>query len=28
MPILEFLSPDSVVTSLRARAKKQILQEL
>ena len=28
MPVLEFLSPDSVVTSLRARAKKQILQEL
>lgn len=28
MPVLEFLSPDSVVFSLRARAKKQILQEL
>ena len=28
MPVLEFLSSDSVVFSLRARAKKQILQEL
>lgn len=28
MPMLEFLHPDSVVFSLRARAKKQILQEL
>jgi nitrogen PTS system EIIA component len=28
MPILEFLDPDSVVPSLRARAKKQVLQEL
>ena len=28
MPVLEFLSPDSVVPFLRARAKKQILQEL
>lgn len=28
MPILEFLDPDSVVPALRARAKKQVLQEL
>lgn len=28
MPVLEFLSPDSVVFSLRVRSKKQILQEL
>ena len=28
MPVLEFLSPDSVVPSLRARAKKTMLQEL
>ncbi|MDB5647397.1 PTS IIA-like nitrogen regulatory protein PtsN [Methylobacterium sp.] len=28
MPVLEFLSPDSVVPSLRARAKKAMLQEL
>lgn len=28
MPVLEFLDPDSVVPSLRARAKKQVLQEL
>ncbi len=28
MPMLEFLSSDSVVFSLRARAKRQILQEL
>ncbi|RZK88712.1 MAG: transcriptional regulator, partial [Methylobacterium sp.] len=28
MPILEFLDPESVVQSLRARAKKQVLQEL
>lgn len=28
MPVLEFLSPDSVIPSLRARGKKQILQEL
>lgn len=28
MPMLEFLNPDSVVPALRARAKKQILQEL
>lgn len=28
MPVLEFLSPDSVISSLRARGKKQILQEL
>ena len=27
MPILEFLDPESVVQSLRARAKKQVLQE-
>ena len=28
MPILEFLDPDSVVPALRARTKKQVLQEL
>ena len=28
MPVLEFLSPDSVVPSLRVRAKKSMLQEL
>lgn len=28
MPVLEFLSPDSVVPSLRARTKKAMLQEL
>ncbi len=28
MPVLEFLSPTSVIPSLRARGKKQILQEL
>lgn len=28
MPMLEFLSPDSVVPSLRARDKKHVLQEL
>jgi len=28
MPMLEFLDPDSVVPSLRARAKKQVLQDL
>lgn len=28
MPVLEFLSPDAVVPCLRARAKKQVLQEL
>ncbi|GJE56671.1 MULTISPECIES: PTS IIA-like nitrogen regulatory protein PtsN [Methylobacterium] len=28
MAVLEFLSPDSVIPSLKARAKKQILQEL
>ena len=28
MPVLEFLDPTSVVASLRARAKKQVLQEL
>lgn len=28
MPVLEFLSPDSVIPNLRARAKKQILLEL
>ncbi|MCJ2034104.1 PTS IIA-like nitrogen regulatory protein PtsN [Methylobacterium sp. J-068] len=28
MPVLEFLSPDSVVSSLRARTKKAMLQEL
>jgi PTS system nitrogen regulatory IIA component len=28
MPVLEFLSPDSVVPSLRVRAKKAMLQEL
>lgn len=28
MPVLEFLSPDSVIPSLRARGKKQVLQEL
>ncbi|KQS74721.1 MULTISPECIES: PTS IIA-like nitrogen regulatory protein PtsN [Methylobacterium] len=28
MPVLEFLDPDSVVPALRARAKKQVLQDL
>ena len=28
MPVLEFLSPDSVVSSLRARTKKAMLQEI
>lgn len=28
MPVLEFLDPNSVVPALRARAKKQVLQEL
>ncbi len=28
MPVLEFLDPESVVPSLRARAKKQVLQDL
>ena len=28
MPILDFLNPDSVIPSLRARAKKQVLQDL
>ena len=28
MPVLEFLDPDSVIPSLRARTKKQVLQEL
>jgi PTS system nitrogen regulatory IIA component len=28
MPVLDFLSPDSVIPGLKARAKKQILQEL
>ncbi|MBE7197876.1 MAG: PTS IIA-like nitrogen regulatory protein PtsN [Parafilimonas terrae] len=28
MPLLEFLNPDSVVPSLRARSKKQVLQDL
>ena len=28
MPVLEFLNPDSVIPSLRARGKKQVLQEL
>lgn len=28
MPVLDFLDPDSVVPALRARAKKQVLQEL
>ncbi len=28
MPLLEFLDPDSVVPSLRARSKKQVLQDL
>ncbi|GEP09570.1 PTS IIA-like nitrogen regulatory protein PtsN [Methylobacterium gnaphalii] len=28
MPVLEFLSPDSVIPALKARAKKQILSEL
>lgn len=28
MPVLEFLSPDSVVSSLRARTKKSLLQEI
>ncbi len=28
MPLLEFLTPESVVASLRARSKKQVLQDL
>lgn len=28
MPLLEFLAPDAVVCSLRARSKKQVLQDL
>ncbi|PJI55114.1 transcriptional regulator, partial [Methylobacterium radiotolerans] len=28
MPVLEFLDPESVVPALRARAKKQVLQDL
>ena len=28
MPLLEFLDPDAVVASLRARSKKQVLQDL
>lgn len=28
MPVLDFLDPDSVVPALRARAKKQVLQDL